>query len=40
VELSFADSSYARGKVITVIALMLTLALIAGGILMERRRRV
>jgi hypothetical protein len=40
VELSFADSSYARGKVITVIALMMTLALIAGGILMERRRRV
>jgi uncharacterized membrane protein YfhO len=40
VELSFADPNYARGKVITVIALVLTLALIGGGVLLERRRRV
>jgi len=40
VELSFADPIYARGKIITVIALMLTLALIGGGHLLERRRRV
>jgi hypothetical protein len=39
VELSFADPIYARGKTVTVIALMLTLALIAGGVLVERRRR-
>jgi hypothetical protein len=39
VELSFADPNYARGKVITVIALVLTLALIGGGVLLERRRR-
>jgi uncharacterized membrane protein YfhO len=39
VELSFDDPVYARGKLVTIIALMLTLALIAGGALAERRRR-
>jgi len=40
IELSFADPVYARGKIITVIALVVTLALIGGGIVVERRRRV
>ena len=40
IELSFADPVYARGKIITVIALVVTLALIGGGVVMERRRRV
>ena len=40
VELSFADPNYARGKIITGIALVLTLGLIGGGVLVERRRRV
>jgi hypothetical protein len=39
VELSFNDPVYARGKLVTLISLGLTLVLIAGGILMERRRR-
>jgi hypothetical protein len=39
VELSFADPVYGRGKVITVIALAVTLAAIGGGLVTERRRR-
>jgi hypothetical protein len=40
IELSFADPSYARGRIITLVGLTLTLLLIAGGAVMERRRRV
>lgn len=39
IELSFADPIYARGRTVTIIALVLTLVLIAGGIAVERRRR-
>jgi hypothetical protein len=40
VELSFADPVYARGKIVTIVALLITFALIAGGFVVERRRRV
>src|SRR5688572_5315932 len=40
VELSFADPVYARGKIVTIVALAITFALIAGGLMVERRRRV
>jgi hypothetical protein len=39
VELSFEDPVYERGKLVTLISLVLTFVLIAGGHLMERRRR-
>ena len=39
IELTFADTTYAKGRLITTIALLVTLSLIAGGIVMERRRR-
>lgn len=40
VELSFADPVYARGRIVTIVALLITFALIAGGFVVERRRRV
>jgi hypothetical protein len=40
VELSFADPVYARGRIVTIFALVITFAIIAGGRVMERRRRV
>jgi hypothetical protein len=40
VDLSFADPVYASGKVITIVALVIAFGLIAGGIVVERRRRV
>ena len=40
VDLSFADPVYARGKIITMVALLITFGLIAGGLVVERRRRV
>ena len=39
VELSFSDPVYARGKLVTLIALAVTVAVIGGGVLVERRRR-
>jgi hypothetical protein len=39
VELSFDDPVYRRGKIVTIVALVITFALIAGGVVMERRRR-
>ena len=39
VELSFADPVYVRGRLITLIALVLTAGLIIGGLVVERRRR-
>jgi hypothetical protein len=39
VQLSFSDQVYARGKIVTIAGLLITLALIAGGIVVERRRR-
>ena len=39
VELSFSDPVYARGRVITLIALVLTAVLVVGGLVVERRRR-
>lgn len=39
VQLLFDDPVYARGKLITTMALLVTLVLIAGGVVMERRRR-
>lgn len=38
VELTFTDESYAKGKLVTLFALAATLALIIGGLVMERRR--
>ncbi len=39
VQLFYDDPVYARGKLITTVALILTAVLIVGGIVMERRRR-
>ena len=39
IELSFFDPVYARGRFITIVALVITTALILGGLVMERRRR-
>ena len=39
VELSFTDRVYDRGRVVTIVALILTAGLIAGGLVVERRRR-
>jgi hypothetical protein len=39
VELSFSDPAYERGRLITLIALVLTAGLIVGGLVVERRRR-
>lgn len=40
VELRFSDPVYERGRLITSIALVLTLVAIAAGVIVERRRRV
>jgi hypothetical protein len=40
VELSFADPVYARGRIVTVVALVVTCTLVAGGFVVERRRGV
>jgi hypothetical protein len=40
VDLSFADPVYARGRIITIVALLIAFGLIAGGLVVERRRRV
>lgn len=40
VELSFVDAAYLRGRVVTLIALVLTALLIAGGVAVARRQRV
>ena len=39
VQLIFDDPNFGRGKLITTIAVLLTVVLIVGGIVMERRRR-
>jgi hypothetical protein len=39
VELSFSDPVYARGRIVTLIALVATAAFIIGGLVVERRRR-
>jgi hypothetical protein len=39
IDLSFTDPVYTRARLITLIALVLTAGLIAGGLVMERRRR-
>jgi hypothetical protein len=39
IELSFSDPVYARGRLITLLALGLTAGLIIGGLVVERRRR-
>ena len=38
VDLTFADPAYARGKLITFVALLLAIALIVGGLVIDRRR--
>jgi hypothetical protein len=40
VRLDFHDTAYQRGKVVSILAGLLALALVAAGILFERRRRV
>ena len=40
VELSFADPVYVRARMVTIVALVITCAIIAGGFVAERRRRV
>jgi hypothetical protein len=40
VSLDFTDAAYQRGKVVSLLALAVALALIGAGALMERRRRV
>jgi hypothetical protein len=40
VELSFSDPVYARGRIITIVALLITVGLVVGGVVVERRRRV
>ena len=40
VELQFVDPAFARGKMLTLVALSLTLLLIVGGLVLDRRRRV
>jgi hypothetical protein len=40
IELSFFDAVYGKGRIITIVALLITFALIAGGLVVERRRRV
>ena len=40
IELTFSDPAFALGKTLTLLALAITAAVIAGGVLMERRRRV
>ncbi len=39
VELTFREAAYERGKLLTLAALALTAVLIAGGVVVERRRR-
>ena len=39
VELSFVDPVYETGRLVTLVALVLTLGLTAGGVVVERRRR-
>jgi hypothetical protein len=38
VQLRFADAQYATGKIVTLAAVTVTIALIIGGIVLERRR--
>lgn len=38
VELSFSDPVYARGRIVTLVGLVATVALIIGGLVVERRR--
>jgi hypothetical protein len=39
IELSFTDTVYERGRIITIVALLLAGALVVGGLVVERRRR-
>jgi hypothetical protein len=40
VELSFQDAAYVRGRLITLVSLAATIAAMAIGVMLERRRRV
>jgi hypothetical protein len=40
ISLDFTDAAYRTGKMVTILAVLLALALIGGGFLLERRRRV
>jgi hypothetical protein len=40
ISLDFTDAAYQKGKVVTLLALLVALALVGGGALMERRQRV
>jgi hypothetical protein len=40
IQLRFTDAAYQRGKVVTMIALVLVALLIVGGVIIERRRDV
>ena len=40
IELTFADPAFARGKMLTLLALAITAAVVVGGVILERRRRV
>jgi uncharacterized membrane protein YfhO len=40
ITLDFADPSYPTGKLVTTLAVLLAVALVAAGALAERRRRV
>jgi hypothetical protein len=40
ISLDFTDAAYERGKLVSILALAVALALIGAGALMERRRRV
>jgi hypothetical protein len=40
ISLDFTDAAYQRGKLVSLLALGLALALIAAGVVLERRRRV
>ncbi len=40
IELTYRDPAFARGKMLTLLALAITAVVIAGGVLLERRRRV
>ena len=40
IAVDFADPAYGKGKIVTILATLLALALVAGGVFAERRRRV
>jgi hypothetical protein len=40
ISLDFTDAAYQKGKIVTLLALLVALALVGGGALLERRRRV